>query len=108
MATSKLPDRVPPSFREQIESPDNEVLFSAASIWEIAIKQQIGRLSLNVTPEELADAARSCGMTSRSSTLSGRKSSIGTARRHDCPAGVGCRFNFDCASNVCLATHVCQ
>ena len=51
------PDRVPPSFRERIESPDNEVLFSAASIWEIAIKQQIGRLSPTVTPEEIAVAA---------------------------------------------------
>jgi PIN domain nuclease of toxin-antitoxin system len=51
------PDRIPPSFRESIESPDNEVIFSAASIWEIAIKQQIGRLSLTVTPEELAEAA---------------------------------------------------
>jgi PIN domain nuclease of toxin-antitoxin system len=51
------PDRLPPSFRDRIESPDNEVLFSAVSIWEIAIKQQIGRLPLSVTPEEIADAA---------------------------------------------------
>lgn len=51
------PDRISPSFRERIESAENEVLFSAASIWEIAIKQQIGRLSLAITPEELAEAA---------------------------------------------------
>ena len=55
------PGRVPPPFRERIESPDNEVLFSAVSIWEIAIKQQIGRLSPDVTPEELAEAAVEMG-----------------------------------------------
>lgn len=51
------PERLPVSFREQLESPDNEVFFSAASIWEVAIKLQIGRLSLVVTPEEIAAAA---------------------------------------------------
>ena len=30
--------------RELIESADNEVLFSAASIWEIAIKLRLGKL----------------------------------------------------------------
>jgi PIN domain nuclease of toxin-antitoxin system len=51
------PERLPVSFRERIESPENEVLFSAASIWELAIKMQIGRLSLAITPEELARTA---------------------------------------------------
>ena len=51
------PDRLPGSFREQLESPDNEVLFSAVSIWELAIKLQIGRIELPVAPEKLAVAA---------------------------------------------------
>jgi len=51
------PQRLPASFRRQLESPGSEVLFSAASIWELAIKLQIGRLSLGVTPEELAESA---------------------------------------------------
>ncbi len=51
------PERLPPSFRERLESPGNDVLFSAASIWELAIKTQIGRLSLAVTPEEIARTA---------------------------------------------------
>ena len=55
------PERLPVSFRERLESPENEVLFSAASIWELAIKMQIGRLSLAITPEELARTARERG-----------------------------------------------
>ena len=41
------PGRLPASCRERLESPDNEVMFSAASIWELAIKLQIGRISLD-------------------------------------------------------------
>lgn len=51
------PERLPPSFRDRLESPESEVLFSAASIWELAIKMQIGRLSLAVTPVQIARTA---------------------------------------------------
>src|SRR5512134_1633775 len=51
------PERLPESFRERLESPENEVLFSAASIWELAIKMQIGRIALEVTPEDIARTA---------------------------------------------------
>jgi PIN domain nuclease of toxin-antitoxin system len=51
------PERIPASIRGRLESSDNEVFFSAASIWEVAIKQQIGRLNLPVTPEDLTEAA---------------------------------------------------
>ena len=43
--------------RRRLESLENEVLFSAASIWELAIKLQIGRITLGVEPEELAEVA---------------------------------------------------
>ena len=36
-----------------IENPDNELLFSAASLWEIAIKQHLGRRDLRVEPRLL-------------------------------------------------------
>ncbi|MCW8141375.1 MAG: type II toxin-antitoxin system VapC family toxin, partial [Planctomycetota bacterium] len=55
------PERLPASTRERLESPDNTVLFSAASIWELAIKLQIGRASLGVTPEELVEEAQRRG-----------------------------------------------
>jgi PIN domain nuclease of toxin-antitoxin system len=38
------PARLRPATREAIESPANSVLVSAASAWEIAIKQALGRL----------------------------------------------------------------
>jgi len=44
--------------RELIESPDNDVLFSAASIWEIAIKAQVLRLELGVDAGTIIAAAR--------------------------------------------------
>jgi len=51
------PERLPAAYRERLESPENEVLFSAASVWELAIKLQIGRLMLPVAPEVIAGAA---------------------------------------------------
>jgi len=57
------PDRLPASCRDQLESPDNEVLFSSASIWELAIKVQIGRLKLKVPPAAIAAAAVRMGFT---------------------------------------------
>lgn len=55
------PDRLPTAQRERLESPDNDVLFSAASIWELTIKLQIGRLALFVAPEAIAEAAARIG-----------------------------------------------
>lgn len=37
------PDRLSKVVRELIENPGNELYFSAASIWEIAIKSSLGR-----------------------------------------------------------------
>jgi PIN domain nuclease of toxin-antitoxin system len=51
------PERLPASFRARLESPESTVLFSAASIWEIAIKAQIGKLDLAVEPDEIARTA---------------------------------------------------
>ena len=49
--------------RDTIEDPNNLVLFSAASIWEIAIKASLGRTGFDVRPEEIAAAARATGFT---------------------------------------------
>lgn len=38
-----FPDRLPAEARELIADTDNELFFSAASLWEIAIKSSIGR-----------------------------------------------------------------
>lgn len=55
------PTRLPKAVRAALESPVNAVLFSAASIWEIAIKAQMGRTNIDVPPEEITQAAVDSG-----------------------------------------------
>ena len=44
------PDRLPTEARLLLENPVNELLFSAASIWEVAIKSGLGRADFQVDP----------------------------------------------------------
>lgn len=44
------PDRLPARAREVVDDPRTEVLLSAASAWEIAIKYQLGKLPLPEVP----------------------------------------------------------
>jgi PIN domain nuclease of toxin-antitoxin system len=55
--------RLPESVRDAIESSDNEILFSAASIWEVAIKAQILRADFGVDVETIIGAARETRFT---------------------------------------------
>ena len=50
------PRRLDRETRATIESGDTEVLFSAASIWEIAIKAGLGRSDFAFDPAEIARA----------------------------------------------------
>ena len=43
-----LPAQLPPGARALLEDPDNELLFSAASLWEITIKRSLGRADFQV------------------------------------------------------------
>ena len=43
--------------RALLEDPDQEVLFSAASIWEISIKAALGRTDFRVAPRDILAAA---------------------------------------------------
>src|SRR5215469_18794135 len=47
------PNRLSASARSLIENPDNELLFSAASIWEVVIKRGLGRDDFQVDPRIL-------------------------------------------------------
>ena len=49
--------------RAAIENPANEVLFSAASIWEIAIKTSLKKTDFRVSPETITAAAIESGFT---------------------------------------------
>lgn len=47
------PDRLTPAALAEIEDPENELLFSPASLWEIAIKRGLGRDDFQVDPRLL-------------------------------------------------------
>ena len=57
------PERLDHATRAALEDPENEVLFSAASIWEIAIKARLGRTDFAVEPTEILRAALDTGFT---------------------------------------------
>jgi PIN domain nuclease of toxin-antitoxin system len=38
-----LPDRLPPAIRGMLEDPQNELVFSVVSLWEVVIKRGLGR-----------------------------------------------------------------
>ncbi|MEM7114728.1 MAG: type II toxin-antitoxin system VapC family toxin [Chloroflexota bacterium] len=46
-------EQMPMAVRQLISNVDNEILISVASLWEIAIKVKIGKLSLGKPFEEL-------------------------------------------------------
>lgn len=55
------PQRLPQAVAAQIESPETTVYFSAASIWEIAIKMAPGKTDFQYSPEDIAQAAKDTG-----------------------------------------------
>ena len=55
------PTRLSKATQAVLEDPENEVLFSAASIWEIAIKSALGRADFQVAPAEILEAAQTSG-----------------------------------------------
>jgi PIN domain nuclease of toxin-antitoxin system len=57
------PDRLDEETRAAIRSAANEVLFSAASIWEIAIKTALRRTDFVVNPVEIVREALGAGLT---------------------------------------------
>lgn len=54
--------RLPPDARALIENAANEVYFSAASVWEIAIKSSLGRQDFRVDLVALQKALPEMGM----------------------------------------------
>ncbi len=47
------PDRLPAEARSLIEDPESELVYSAASLWEVAIKKGLGREDFRVDPRVL-------------------------------------------------------
>jgi PIN domain nuclease of toxin-antitoxin system len=57
------PARLGRAARADIEDSNNQVLFSAASIWEIAIKSALGRADFAVSPVAILAAAIESGFS---------------------------------------------
>jgi len=55
------PVRLTPDVRATLEDPDHEIMFSAASIWEIAIKTALGRSDFRVAPRQIVEVALETG-----------------------------------------------
>ena len=49
--------QLPETVKDKIEDINQSVFLSAASLWEITIKHQIGKLDLDITLQELFDFA---------------------------------------------------
>ncbi|MBF0260816.1 MAG: type II toxin-antitoxin system VapC family toxin [Magnetococcales bacterium] len=57
------PERLPAEVRTWLSQPRNDVFFSAASIWEIAIKCSLQREGFTFRPEEIHALALETGFT---------------------------------------------
>ena len=51
--TAGRPDKLSATARHLIDNPEHELLFSAASLWEVAIKRGLGRDDFQVDPRLL-------------------------------------------------------
>lgn len=58
MAASR---KLPRAVKSQLLDPDNEVYYSAASLWEIAIKHALRRKDFRIDPDALLGALRESG-----------------------------------------------
>lgn len=50
---ARLPERLPPEVHEFLTDPVSEPVYSAASLWEVAIKSGLGRADFLVDPRLL-------------------------------------------------------
>jgi PIN domain nuclease of toxin-antitoxin system len=56
-----VPERLPAAAQDALRDQENTVYFSAASIWEIAIKAALRRQDFQAKPEVIGKAARDVG-----------------------------------------------
>ena len=73
---------LPASARGAISSPDNEVMVSAAAIWEIAIKKAVGRLD---APDDLLEVLTASDFETLEITASHALLAGGLAPHHSDP-----------------------
>ena len=71
--------RLGAGMRESITNPENDVFVSAATIWEIAIKRALGKLSF---PSDVGDTVRRDGFTELPVTFHHAEQAGGLPRHH--------------------------
>jgi PIN domain nuclease of toxin-antitoxin system len=57
------PDRIPPEAASLIDDEHNQLIFSAASVWEVAIKSALNKPGFQVDPAALRQGLLSNGYT---------------------------------------------
>ncbi len=63
LAALLAPERLPPEVVAGLTSASNTVYFSAASIWEVAIKRSLNRTDFDFSPEDIHRLALDTGFT---------------------------------------------
>jgi len=63
LAALLAPERLPPEVVAGLTDVSNTVYFSAASIWEMAIKRSLNRADFDFSPEDIHRLARDTGFT---------------------------------------------
>jgi len=79
------PERLSLSVRQELEDPLNEVYFSAASIWEIAIKSKLGKVNFRHSAEAIARGATDTGFIELPITASHSAAVAGLPGHHRDP-----------------------
>lgn len=63
LAATIAPERLPSAVADLLRDPLNEVLFSAASIWEVGVKRSLNREGFDFFPEDIHRLALETGFT---------------------------------------------
>lgn len=63
LAAVLAPGRLPANVREWLANPKNTIYFSAANIWEIAIKRSLNKDGFDFQPEDIHRLALATGFT---------------------------------------------
>ena len=76
------PTRLSPQVREAIIDPRNHVLVSAATVWEVEIKRQLGKLD---APDGFAAQCGACGFDELPISFAHAQEAGSLPRHHDDP-----------------------
>ncbi len=63
LSATIAPERLPADVSDLLRDPHNEVLFSAASLWEVGIKRSLNRDGFDFFPEDIHRLALATGFT---------------------------------------------